>query len=334
MEITPALKTLLDEGARFDPAYGGALADHRPMALVALERLGAGAERLHEWAAGYETRLAPAPPPAPWPAGDAWPGRFGEAAAWPAYRSLFAEWIAQEGARDMLAQVLPPLMPGCAAAAFHGLIRTAYAVQVGHLGELAAGLAQWAATYTGFGALAPLVGNELQTDPAALLRRLRTSSSGRGLIQERMVEAGASGQVNRAIAPLVIDEHTPERLARAAAFAYAQTGNFTALHLITGTHAMRVLARFVDEGEARMAAWRAFWQAYAHGVVAARLVPASAPAPLLAWSQIVPVAMASEDEHVIKLVDSCREEEGHYGGEDWRQAASRLVAKLRAGGTS
>ena len=35
-------------------------------------------------------------------------------------------------------------LPGVAAAAFHGLIRTAHAVQSGHAGEVAAALAYWA----------------------------------------------------------------------------------------------------------------------------------------------------------------------------------------------
>ena len=115
-----------------------------------------------------------------------------------------------------------------------------------------------------------------------------------------------------------------DALARAAALAYAATGNFTALHLVTATHAMRVIAPYAED-EARLPAWRWFWQAWAHGVVAARLQP-KAPAPLLAWDDIVPRAIASDDEHVVKLVDSAREEERAWGGDDWRAAASRAVA--------
>ncbi|MFO1295644.1 MAG: hypothetical protein U1F25_03590 [Rubrivivax sp.] len=38
-----------------------------------------------------------------------------------------------------------------------------------------------------------------------------------------MKAAAASGEVNAVAASLVIDERTPERLARAAAFAYAES---------------------------------------------------------------------------------------------------------------
>lgn len=164
-----------------------------------------------------------------------------------------------------------------------------------------------------------------QADPTVLLRRLRAGAAGGGLIAARMQVAAASGAVNAAAARLVIDQGTPERLARAAAFAYAQTGNFTALYLVTGTHAMRVVARFVEEGEDRLAAWRWFWQAYAHGFVAARLQPAAAPLVLHEWPAPADAALAADGAHVIKLVEAAREEQAHCGGDDWRRAASRAV---------
>jgi hypothetical protein len=159
-----------------------------------------------------------------------------------------------------------------------------------------------------------------------------------------MRDAAAGAEVSAQAARLVVDEGTPERLARAAAFAYAETGNFTALHLVTGTHAMRVLARFIDEGEARTAAWRWFWQAYAHGVVAAKLKPAAAATAAVApepWPELARRAVAARNEHVIKLVDAAREEERFYaaGGADparpssppsppgdWQRAAARALS--------
>ena len=158
-----------------------------------------------------------------------------------------------------------------------------------------------------------------------LLRQLPAAAPGSGLIAARMKAAAANGVVNRVAARLRIDNGTPRRLARAAAFAYAETGNFTALHLVTGTHAMRMLARFFAEGAGRLAAWRWFWQAYAHGVVAARLQPAGTALRLRDWPALLGAARAARDEHVIKLVDAAREEERFHGGKDWRRAASRAL---------
>lgn len=318
-----ALQALLDDGARFDAEYGAGMSNHLPMALTALARLGADDARLREFAQRYAQAraLTPTRPHASWPAGDAWTGRFGQRGAWPLYRDLFRQWIAHEGAADVLQQTLPALMPGCAAAAFHGLIRTAAAVQAGHRGELADGLAHWASFFMPLGALPPNPGTE--PDPAALLRRLPAGTSRAPSIAARLRAAAEGGRVNLEIAALRIDQGTPARLAAAAALAFAETGNFTALHLVTGTQAMRVLAPFIEEPAA---AWRWYWQAYAHGVVAARLQPSSARrAPVPDWPALVRAACASDDEHVIKLVDACREEERHYGAGLWQRAAARAV---------
>ena len=332
-EPTEQLLGRLSRAARFDCEYGRGLANHLPMALASLARLGADEARLEAFESGYAARLKPAPAAREWPRGDPWRPPLGRRAAWPAYRSLFAEWIDHEGSADVLAQVLPWLWPGVAAAGFHGLIRTASAARCGHRGEVAEGLAYWSCRYLALGELPEGLdsGRGSHTDPVALLRRLRAGSSKARLIVERMREAAGDGEVNRVAARLVLTEETPRLLARAAAQALAGSGDFTALHLVTATHAMRVLSRFVEEP---LRGWRHFWQAYAHAVVAARL-QRQPPAALLGWDELERAALASDDEHVIKIVDSCREEERAWGepGETlWRQAASQFLAQAGAAG--
>lgn len=327
-EPTEPLLERLTRAARFDCEYGRGLANHLPMALASLARLGADEARLQAFEAGYVARLQDAPPAREWPRGDPWRPPLGRRAAWPAYRSLFAEWIEHEGSADVLAQVLPWLWPGVAAAGFHGLIRTASAARCGHRGEVAEGLAYWSCRYLPLGELPepPGASRGAQADPVALLRRLRAGTSKARLIVERMREAARDGEVNRVAGRLVVTQDTPRQLARAAAQALAGSGDFTALHLVTATHAMRVLTRFVDEP---LNGWRAFWQAFAHAVVAARLQRRPA-AELLDWPTLERIALSSDDEHVIKLVDSCREEERAWAepGETlWRQAASQYVAQ-------
>jgi hypothetical protein len=46
---------------------------------------------------------------------------------------------------------------------------------------------------------------------------------------------------------------------------------------------------------------------------------------VLRWDEIVARAIESDDEHVIKLVDSARELEAALGGAAWHLAASRAV---------
>lgn len=330
-EPSSQLIDLLTAGVGHAPEDADGLTNHLPMALAALHHLGAGPERLAAFAQGYAPRLLPAPPQQPWSPGDPWPDRLGRPEAFTAYRALFTEWIAQEGATDMLGQVLPQLMPGVGAAAFHGLIRTAAAVRCGHLGELADGLAYWASRHLRLGALHnPKAGTArapATEDPVALLRELRAGRSRQRLISDQLLDVARDGRINRVAARLMVDGHTLERLARAAAFAYARTGNFTALHLVTSTHALRVLMRFLDEP---LVAWAWHWQAFAHAVVAARLQPAGEVA-LRPWKTLIARALDQDDEHVIKLVEACLEEERAYAGRGetlWRLAASRAVSSL------
>jgi Questin oxidase-like len=95
------------------------------------------------------------------------------------------------------------------------------------------------------------------------------------------------------------------------------------LHLLTSGHAMRELLAFVDEP---MPALRAYVRAVVAGRYAADALPGAAP-PLRPWAELIDATLGSDDEHLIKLVHSCREQERCYGGDDWQHAASRGVAE-------
>ncbi|MFO1266190.1 MAG: questin oxidase family protein [Rubrivivax sp.] len=195
---------LLDEAAAWDPEYGGC-----PICQPTCRwrwwrwRGWVRAKRGCVFSARYAAykQLVPARPRGEWPAGDAWRGRLGRRAAWPLYLDLFQQWIAHDGASEALSQLLPGLMPGVGAAAFHGLIRTAAGVRAGHAGEVAQGLAHWAAWYLPLGSMVPLAeaSGRPQADPVRLLRQLHAGATGTGL--NRMKAAAASGRWN-AVWPL------------------------------------------------------------------------------------------------------------------------------------
>jgi hypothetical protein len=326
MDWPTHLGPLLDAGAAHDAEYGGGLSNHRPMALLALARLGADAGRLRAFDGAYSRRLQPAPAPTPWPAGDAWAAHLGRRDAWPLYRDLFLHWLHTEEAGDVLRQALPLLVQGCGGAAFHGLIRTAYAVQAAHRQELADALAYWACRWL------PLGDTDFEgrsDDPQAVLRQLPRVASSAPLIFQRMQAAAAQPAVQRVVLQLQVGPGTLQQLAQLAAVAYAGSGNFTALHLVTSAHALRVLQPWLMvEGAWPRPALRAYWRAYAAAVCVADLqvAPPVAPRQTRSWAVLQARACASDDDHLIKLVDSCREQQRAYGGTVWRQAASRAVA--------
>ena len=318
---TTALHQVLDAGAMFDAEYARGLSNHGPMAVTALHHLGADAASLQAFWRRYSRRLDPARAAQPWPATDAWTARLGDAAAWPAYRGLFLQWLHNEDAGDVLRAVLPTLMAGVGAAAFHGLIRTAYAVQAGHRQALADALAYWACRWLNLEPLPPGAGRE--DDPTAVLRQLpvpRHPPPG-GLIFQQMQAVAAPARFARTVARLHITDKTLPMLAHGAAQLYARSGNFTVLHLLTSAHAVRALLPWLYDP---LPALRGYWQAFA-AAWAASGAHDLGPPRLRPWPHIVAFALASTDDHVIKLVDSCRAQAQAYGGAVWRQAASRAL---------
>ena len=115
----------------------------------------------------------------------------------------------------------------------------------------------------------------------------------------------------------------------AALDVFRRGGDFIALHLVTGTQALGVLWPWL-EAPAEALRWQ--WQ----GVLAGALTLGAPPlAPVTAttvdWNTIATAAIASDDEHDIKLVDACRQEAIAFGEEArWRDAAAtRLGLALR-----
>ena len=216
--MTSELSRLLDAGTAFDAEYGASAPNHRSTALSALARLGADDARLVQWAKRYEAKLHPAPAAEPWPPGQAWSPRLGDPRAWPAYRSLFSEWIDNESLGDLLTPVLPQLMQGCAGAAFHGLNRLACAVQSARRDELVDALAYWACRWWPVSAAAAAAapsrtraGLSLQTMAA---RAAEAYARGGHRTALQLVN---SAQAMRVLLPLLADE---DGVADAALAAY------------------------------------------------------------------------------------------------------------------
>ena len=145
MTDNPVLHRLLDEAQRFPPEYADQLSNHLPMALTALAGLGADEVQMRAFFASYSrhfdgqsVRDGNALPLADWPA------QRGQFNAFDRLRACFAVAITRDGRDAVLRAALPLLIDGIGAAAFHGAIRTAHAVDSQHDGELAAGMAYWA----------------------------------------------------------------------------------------------------------------------------------------------------------------------------------------------
>ena len=349
---------LLDRCQAFSPEYGDGLSTHLPMALQALHGLGAPPARLHALFDLIAPRLplrphsaghrhdSPQGSPQDSPPGhalpalarpDDWPLLRGRIEAIETLRQALAHIAARDGLATTLSTALPLLMPGVAAVALHGLIRSAHGVAAGHADELISGLAYWAARH------APLVAPACALpipSPAGPLRPLAAWLAGlqalpmpvgaasRLIAQRMQAHAGVAGFAAVA-GSLALDAQTLDALASHAASLYAARGNFTVLHLVTGCQAMRVLMPWLADvpGALRHFSIAAAAALRASGLRQIDLAsptpnPTAAPLP---WAETVRLAIASDDEHVIKLVQACRCHHAASGAAVFQAAASRAV---------
>jgi questin oxidase-like protein len=310
----PVLAELLDDELRFDATTGTRLSNHLPMALVALDRLGADGERLTAFARRYARRLVPVPAGVGISTFDEWLAARGRRDAYGPARAYLAAELAEHGVDQVVRRHVAHLVDGLSGAAFHGIIRLAYALESASDARVAAGLAYLTQVHQPLGerGLAAAV----TEDPLDALGRVAAldglrGASAAGTIGQRMRAVARHDEFRGVVDWLAITGDTPTRLLHAAAALYAQTDDFTALHGLTGSHAICVVAPFVEDHAALWAWWfQALAAAYAT-IGAPRLGDPTAAvgrwleAPT-SWDAIARSATASDDEHVVKLVYTAR----------------------------
>ena len=329
--MSSVLARLLDANDRFDLANRGTV-NHLPMALFALAQLGASNSRLQEYFGWWEQNRALPRRPSPRPvAAGSWRSEIGKADMFDALAASFRTRAEAEGADALIGEVYPAVADGVAAAAFHGLIRLAYGIEAGHRGEIAAGLATLCSRH------APL-GVQLDAAPEAASVEAGFVRISEALGGRRFTGQGIIGRMQAAAADLHFVASLsrpalppPTLLAQLAGIAirlYWQTADFTVLHLVTTSHAARVLFERYPQLLTQRAAdalWLAACAGYA-SVGAPMPQPAEVPEELSAWPEIGAGAIVSNDDHVIKMTYTCRSEETHYRAPIYRAVAARLVA--------
>lgn len=198
----------------------------------------------------------------------------------------------------------------------------------GHAGEVAAALAYWAWRWQSLApAQGPAVRLPLPAWSEALVRDAQAWRTDGPLISIRMDQA-TQGAVYQSLAdalqPFADLQSAIASLAALAAERYAASPNFTVLHMITGMRALRVLSPWIESEEGvQPILVRAFTAAY----LAARVVMlVASPEPRLRrWPEVIAAGIATDDDHVIKLVHACREEARVYGEGNYLRVAGLAV---------
>ena len=308
------LRELLADGAQWDPLYPSGSTDHLPMALQALWRLGATAQQMHGFQRDYATKLVPLAQHPPIELdGAGWQRWFGD---WRIYRPLRAHLIADIAARGreaVLREWLPQLVVCAAIDALHPLIRVGYGIEQGVDAEIAAGLAYWAAQYV------PGVPLTDQREPvaggaAALFARVRNTQELTGI---KFAQRGFGHRLQRVTAAPAFAQVCAWRdgdvglreFVREVARIYLATNDFFALHMVTGTQALALLAPYIDDQQVLLdRAWQTLAATYLIiGAPAYGFTPRTVAAPDDARLVAAGLRAAKDPEHVIKLAHSARE---------------------------
>jgi len=293
------------ESQPFSASYANGMANHLAMALVALDRLGASDDRLREFAAMYQQRLRAKP----------------EAEAKQAAK--FAAELQEKGREAFLRDAACRLTPGLASEAFHGLIRTAYAVDSGDDTDLPDAITSWVLGYEELGRFEELRWDKAVDAFTAINRddRFPRDLAGRSI----------TGRIRKIIAIPAFDDYRfgirnleLGDVAKIAALLFLATGDFTILHLVTACHATRILRPYlaVDAVSHLGVAMIAAYASIGRPDFDADLQPAR---DLPDWPSLAARTILSDDEHDLKLVYSCLQEEAEYGWGLHQMAASTRV---------
>jgi hypothetical protein len=299
---TPALpgwlETLLREHAgTHGPLYGGFLADHLPMALLARYELGGDEADLRAYADVYAERLSP-PEPHPHAPVASFDARLGDRAAYGAYLSFFARALHDEGRVAVLRAYLPRLVSAWVRDAYHPIIRLAYGVRFACDVEIAAGLAYLASV----GPDPELAAQAPRVARAGELPRPRDVP---GVIFAQKYQAVLESGALPAAAGALPDN--VGGIAELALDAFNTTHDFLALHLVTGTHAFAICLPYL--GDDALALLRTG--------IAAGYLAIGAPT----FERGAPLRPAQiDDEHDTKLAFSCADLAGRFDSPVFREA--------------
>lgn len=335
------LDDLLVEARRDSVEFPFLLANHLPMILVALDRLGASDDRLNEYLAMYRQvkGLVPMPPRVQPIERDRWTDRLGDRTREADYREFFVAETRRLGIEGAIHTYVPTLLSGIGASALHCLMRIAYGVLRMDAAEVGTAIGYWATTYltmpvaTGATPVTEDPGQVLAA--ACAVEELHHLEPETDLLWHSIRAAGQAPGFAPIVDMLDVRGDCLSRLASTSLALFAATMDFSALHAVTGTHWVRLLSPMLPPEE-RPRLIRYFWQIIASLVPkigfpdlpSAEAVEAWRNLPAPGWDEIARAATLSDDEHDISLTFSAREEEKIYGDRLYRVVAARRVGLI------
>jgi hypothetical protein len=349
------LSELDDALARFSLnalEYAGGLANHGPMVVEALSRLGHGS-LITGFVDVYAPRLPPLQrgaviPPA---ARDA---ALGDVARMPDWVSTFEDEMDRSPWTEVLGRWLPPLLPGLFAGAAHGLLRVAHAVRAldqddtaVRRRDLGLGLAYWAARYQELPGV-PGRAAEAGFGPAACFAELRVvphELRAPGFFFSAVEVLGDQEELRRDFVA-VVERFDPasadpdalvHEICRCAAELYLANphARIAYVHCLTAPSALRLLAPRLDTNTLQRAVGFALQAVLAlHAVSAGEAQSEVTPEVerlAVDEAELRYRAACSLEEHAIKFVEACLREHAIQPAPVFRLAAADAATRLDSG---
>jgi Questin oxidase-like len=300
------------------PEWGGNLSNHGPMAAEVLARRGHAAD-VPRWVDAYLRRLDELPAPRDAVTDANWQRALGDGTRIGDWTAYLTRQVTERPWREVLVTWWPRLLPGIAAGATHGVIRTGHAVRTLSFGdesdaavaELGYALGYWAARSTTVPGVREPSG---QLDPGRALAGIPHLADQSGPIAGRLARLGGLAGWSDSVAALSGVRDAPAARARllelvdAATLRYLSYGYGSPVLLVhTATapnavlHVLPLLPRemWAPSLAAVWAASAAITSGYAPAVARDERTPAPAGP-----HDVVEQAVTHGDEHVIKFADT------------------------------
>jgi Questin oxidase-like len=342
--LDPALDSIAEAG----PDLRNGLTNHAPMAIEALCALGREGA-VEPWLAHYREGFLP------WPARcerierEGWQAALGRPERTSDWRAFLRDELEAAPWREVLERWTARLAPGICANATHGVIRVGHAARALGLAEtparrreLADALASWASSYqtlpTDLSAAPPALppGQAILQVPRMPPEQRRFTGTITGSLEALDAFPPFAGVIALAKLdgdPAARSSELTETFARVLVANTRDTlSAIVFVHGVTSIAAVRSLLPYLGADTAR-AALRYAWQASCalYAAFGQRPAPAlAAEPPRETASDLVEMAIASRDEHAIKLTEACLREHALRPAPEYLAAARQALDFLRA----
>ncbi len=299
-------------------------ANHGPMAAEALFALDRE-DAVLPWVDGYKSRLKDRPKEILPISRSDWRECLGERDRLGDWTAFFQRELAEKPWQEVVKEWAPQLAPAVMSAATHGLIRSSHAVRslssgetAQRLSELAQGLGYWAARYYVLpgSPTAQSAGHSASSAIEHVERLHGPDFDGSGSIVEQITGLEEHPEFGAAInlvdtsgdLSLFISNLTETF---AGIYLANQRNLIAFVHAVTAPSALRMLAPYLSEGDARQAArwaWQACAALYSWYSVVPPLDTSTVSVPSEGREELIDRAVAAGGAHSIKFTEACLRE--------------------------